>query len=272
MYKVHRLHHLTDKINKFNIVIRGVSYAHIDCRWNFSDNKYPHNAMYFIRSGGAVLNIGGYDYKLKPGYVYLIPANTLFSAKCPDRMSKLYICANVFNEYHLDIFSDLEMPMIMPFSCSDLNKLLYLIHNQTPHNLLRLKSEINLIIADFIEKAITEHDLHFISSVDHKYYSIMKYINDNLSVQLRAGDIAKKFRYTPESLSRDFKNAVGMSIKKYIDQVIIQKAQQLLLSSELTIQQISDTLGFNDRNHFSKYFKQKSKISPSDYRRCNRTE
>lgn len=272
MYKVHRLHHLADKINKFDIIIRGISYAHIDSRWNFSGNKYPHNTMYFIRSGYAVLNCGGCEYELKPDHVYFIPDNTLFSAKCPDRMSKLYICANVFNEYHLDISSDLEKPMIMQFNSYNLIRILNLIHHQTPQNLLRLKSEIDLIIADFIEKAITEYDLHFISNIDHKYYNIMKYINDNLSVQLRAGDIAKKFRYAPESLSRDFKNAVGTSIKKYIDQVIMQKAQLLLLSSDLTIQQISNTLGFNDRNHFSKYFKQKSKISPSDYRRCNRTE
>lgn len=72
MYKIHRLHHLADKINKFDIIIRGISYAHIDSRWNFSGNKYPHTiqcissvpAMPFLTAAAANMSLNRIMYIL----------------------------------------------------------------------------------------------------------------------------------------------------------------------------------------------------------------
>ena len=58
----------------------------------------------------------------------------------------------------------------------------------------------------------------------------------------------------------------GRSPKQVIDDYLVQECEQLLSSTSLTIQQISQQLGFTSQIAFAKFFKAKKKISPTVYR------
>lgn len=79
------------------------------------------------------------------------------------------------------------------------------------------------------------------------------------------GELNRKYEY----LCHIFKKYSGLSIFTYIHQLRIQRAQYLLLNSELSIQQISQSVGFADPYYFSRLFKRFVHCSPSDFRRNN---
>jgi AraC-like DNA-binding protein len=78
---------------------------------------------------------------------------------------------------------------------------------------------------------------------------------------------AKKLNVTPNYLSDIIKYHTGKSALAGIHDYIIEEAKKLLTSTSLSISEISYNLGFEYPNYFSKLFKQKTNLSPSEYRK-----
>lgn len=71
---------------------------------------------------------------------------------------------------------------------------------------------------------------------------------------------------TTKHLSRTVKSVTGFSAVEWIDRYVVLEAKVLLKSSNLSIQQISDSLGFQTQSLFGKYFKKRLGMSPKDFR------
>lgn len=77
---------------------------------------------------------------------------------------------------------------------------------------------------------------------------------------------ANKLNVTPNYLSDVIKHHSGKSALNNIHDYIIEEAKVLLITSSRTVAEISSILGFEYSNYFSRLFKKKTKLSPSDYR------
>ena len=111
------------------------------------------------------------------------------------------------------------------------------------------------------------------SNIDFKYnsYSInvertIDYIQKHLSIQLNIPLLSKRLYISESTLTKQFKNEVGITISKYIDDLVFYKAQCMLVKSNKSISQISDELGFCDQFYFSRRFTMKFRESPQKYR------
>lgn len=78
---------------------------------------------------------------------------------------------------------------------------------------------------------------------------------------------ADRLAITPRYLSQVTNKAVGKTPKQVIDTYIIKQAEQLLSTSRLTIQEISQRLGFSSQAMFSRFFHNQTGISPSVFRK-----
>lgn len=78
---------------------------------------------------------------------------------------------------------------------------------------------------------------------------------------------ADKLNITTRYLSKVTDNIVGKSPKQVISDYLMNEAKMLLDNSRLTIQEISDKLGFSSQTIFSKFFKEQEKLTPTEYRR-----
>ena len=70
----------------------------------------------------------------------------------------------------------------------------------------------------------------------------------------------------PKYLSNVLKQTLNVSPNARIDQALIRQAKSLLSSSSLSIQQISDRLGFQNQSHFGTFFKRHTALSPKEFR------
>ncbi|WP_299363194.1 AraC family transcriptional regulator [Winogradskyella sp.] len=71
---------------------------------------------------------------------------------------------------------------------------------------------------------------------------------------------------SPKYLSDLLKRETGKNAKAHIDDFLLNKTKMQLLSSKASISEIAYSLGFEYSQHFSKLFKAKSGVSPSEYR------
>lgn len=101
--------------------------------------------------------------------------------------------------------------------------------------------------------------------IDRQVEHAIRWISLQYPQQISIQHIASTLGYHRAHLSKAFRAKTGYSPKQYLMKVRLKKAQELLLGN-LTIDQISSSVGFNDALYFSKQFRKEFGMSPTDYR------
>ncbi len=95
---------------------------------------------------------------------------------------------------------------------------------------------------------------------------IKEYIKTNIENLPTVNEIAEHFGYHANHVSRVFKSAYGITLKKYIERQILEYSRNLLHTTLYTVNQISQILSFKSENHFIKFFKYHTEMTPTEYR------
>lgn len=99
-----------------------------------------------------------------------------------------------------------------------------------------------------------------------KINKVVQYIELNLMNELNLRQIAAYVNLAPAYLSRVFNQEIGMSLAQYITEMRMAKASELLMRTSLTVQTISEKIGFKQMSYFSQKFKQHFEMTPLQYR------
>ena len=92
---------------------------------------------------------------------------------------------------------------------------------------------------------------------------LIKRYKEERSVQFYAGQLA----ITPRYLTQTVKEVVGKTAGDLIDEMVITEAMILLNDPVCSIGQVAVLLQFSDQFFFSKFFKNKTGLTPSEYRK-----
>ena len=95
---------------------------------------------------------------------------------------------------------------------------------------------------------------------------VRKIIEDSYSTPISTSTIAKSLFLSTSYICRKFFNSYHTTPLKYLSLLRLEKARQLLESSELSITEIALMVGFTDIHYFSRSFKSHTGLSPSEYR------
>ncbi len=98
----------------------------------------------------------------------------------------------------------------------------------------------------------------------------IKYLEENYSSPLLTNTIlAKQCNISELYFRKLFINMYGTTPRQYIIDIRINKAQQLLSDGILKINTISEKCGFSNPYHFSRLFKEKTGLTPTEYMKRN---
>jgi two-component system, response regulator YesN len=101
---------------------------------------------------------------------------------------------------------------------------------------------------------------------------IRDYIRSHFHEEIKISMFTEKYYLSREYLMRLFKQEYGVGIYEYVLRLRMEKAKELLADPRLKIQNISDMLGYKDKNYFSKAFKTYYGHSPSEFRQANQVQ
>jgi len=107
-----------------------------------------------------------------------------------------------------------------------------------------------------------------LSEAKHKHaiHKAIHHINENYMKKMTLQDLSDHVNFTPQYLSKIFKEETKYSFKKFLNKVRIEKSMILLNDGELTQSEIAYLVGFSDQSHFSRNFKQIVGVSPTEYK------
>jgi len=95
--------------------------------------------------------------------------------------------------------------------------------------------------------------------------SVIEYINDNLSSDLKLNELAAITGMGQSHFGRLFKQSTGVTPHQYVIQCRVERARQLLTQGKLTIGQVASVVGFADQSHLTYHFRQLLGITPKQY-------
>lgn len=88
--------------------------------------------------------------------------------------------------------------------------------------------------------------------------------------RLSREDIASDLHYSADYLNRIFHKSTGMTLSSYCGYTYMKRAANLLLQTDNTIEEISETIGFSNPSQFYRLFKKYYHMSPHEYRKTCR--
>ncbi len=125
---------------------------------------------------------------------------------------------------------------------------------------------VRLLQYEFIgqrnERPVTDMRQHY---QDALLEQMLEYIEKNISEPLTVEEICQKFSLSRSSLQLLFRENLNQTPKKYISDLKLERARQMICESKYTFSEIALMLGFTSIHYFSKAFTQKYHMSPSEY-------
>lgn len=95
---------------------------------------------------------------------------------------------------------------------------------------------------------------------------IKEYMRLNYQRQIDLQILAKQFNYSPAYIIKLFKKYENTTPNRYLIQLRINAACQLLINETIPIAQVGERVGYHDLPYFSKLFKQHKELGPAAYR------
>lgn len=254
-------------LEKLEIEISRSEYARLDKEWNRTNVMDPFSRLYYIKSGTGHLMYHGKNIVLQAGMCYLIPAGTEFSYWCEEGevLEKIYFHISLVSVEHYDLFTQVSGVFSLPLTEVGAKEIFDCYGKNRYWNMMRIKTILYQTVTRFFEECGMKKTV--VRTYSDTVRRAMRYIQSNLSVRLKTDEIARNLFISESTIRKLFKAETGMTIGDYIDELIFLKAKRMLVKKGISLKDISVNLGFCDQFYFSRRFKEKYGITPSQYRR-----
>ncbi len=274
----------------FTFHLRNIALLSFENDADYTDIISPFSRIYLITAGSGYLITGNRKIVLEAGNLYLVPAFISCSYHFGKGLCHYYIHFSIDQPNGLSAFSIYSVNYSA--SSSDLDQSLFsriLEINpdlQLPHhhpkiyqNKLWMNKKVTYssvsqhietigILKQLFSRFLKPDQDHAINSIlKYNIQPILLYIQDNLGQDISVDQLAEIACFSKDHFSRIFKNIIGLAPCEYIIRKRIEKAQFLLLATDLTQEQIIDKTNFKSDSYFCRIFKKYTSFTPARYRK-----
>ncbi|MDO4479228.1 MAG: response regulator [Lachnospiraceae bacterium] len=122
----------------------------------------------------------------------------------------------------------------------------------------------NLKIALF-QRSAAKNDVP--QEEERTIHGLTRYLQEHLAEDVSLSVLADEFHLNPQYISQLFKSEIGVNFLAYLTNIRMERAKSLLLTTSMSIAEVSEQAGYGDYRVFTKVFKKNEGVTPSQYRR-----
>lgn len=260
-------------MNRFeHVIVQNVMSRYNVCAhdWGETDCVYAFNKFYYFIEGEGTLIIEGDVFTPQPEELFLIPANTKHTYfHNPDRPVLKY-----WSHFHLVLDQEQKLlyhpetvkctipkGLIVP----TFEALVQTDPSANPLDALTEKTTLLHILKLFLERVNLATILP--RNTDDISCKIIAYIRSHLQNEITLVELANLIHLHPNYFIKYFKKRFNVTPIEYVNTLRLQMAAKSLTQDpDQSIQRIAEEVGFNDYRYFSRLFKKKYGVSPSQFR------
>ncbi|WP_165026637.1 helix-turn-helix transcriptional regulator [Dysgonomonas sp. ZJ279] len=272
-------------------ILLNVGYSELNANWNWKKIYSPFARIYYVSEGDATIYINEATYDLKPDHLYLIPPFTLHNDECKSYFSLYYVHfyedvinrESMFDKYDFPIeIRATSLDMMLVRRLWDINPDRQLRHYDpqlydnpptfsqyvADNNKMsrRSKFETQGILYQLLSKFYALVKLKA-DSKDIRVNNVLKYIHETTENNITLTQLASIACVTIDHFIRIFKKEMKCTPLKYINMKKIEKAQLLLLTTDMPIREVALELSLDNISYFNRIFKYYTGRTPTEYRK-----
>lgn len=248
--------------------------------WNYKRLQSPFSRIYLIEEGEAWIKHSGQLHKLKAGDLHMVPCHVTADYQCPESHAQYFVGFTMKLETGSDLFAirrcdhtikaadghratferlaGLAEPLTRDFGRFAGVELPIAVE-------VEIRGLVLQLAAAFLQTAHepSESDLER----EGRFAPILQYVDENLERDITLETLAELSGLTPTYFSDLFSKTLGVRPVEFVNRRRIQRAQLLLGSTDMTIQEIADAVGIHSAAYFSRLFHRIAGMPPRRYRK-----
>lgn len=235
--------------------------------------------IHFITSGSGYLKIEDRNYSLKKhmGFILHQGEQVRYGASFD----------NPWTLYWVGIGGN-DLDYLLSETNLLTNNILHFPPNNQSHKTLQLIVDYNMsnssddkkvevrnqellyrLLYDLIDEYANTNFIDYVNQAADVSNNIYQYIQDHYFEDITVSKIANIFSLSHSSLYRLSIDKFGIPPKQLIQNIRMQKAAELLLTTKISISNLARQVGYKDSFTFSKYFKKHFKYSPTKFKKLD---
>ena len=246
---------------------------------------HNHYELFYLNKGSCNFFIKSHFYNLVPGSVLLIPPNTTHSVHYTSKQQSVRTVI-LFREedvifpntqFIYDTLAERKNTYILQIPAMYQVHVEHILQNMeaeqrfndervSPAMLSLCLIQLIIIIKRFSQD-IDASLLDELHTTNRQLSLAATFIKKNFNQKISLNDIAEASGFSPNYLSRKFKEDTGIGVHEYLTFVRLNKAAIELAHTDHTITEVALNNGFSDANYFKDAFHKDFGLSPRDYRK-----
>ena len=243
----------------------------------YSSHLHYQIELAMIFDGHTHITVDSAEYDAFGGDAFVVFPNQIHSFTTVKRES--YILLKINPEY---------VPELLPLLSSSLPKRAVIKGAENDGELTHLIKEISKVyhgneplkdtilrglVLVFLSRLLQKLELSDAPAVDyHAVGIIMDYCNKNYNKPLSLGILSKELHLNKYYISHVISEKLNIGFNDYINSLRVSNACKLLVKTDRTVTEISETVGFNTLRTFNRAFMKQMSCTPSEYRRKKQSE
>jgi AraC-like DNA-binding protein len=243
--------------------------------WRLAEHEHEYFQMIYIVSGSAAISLAGADHRIEAGTLALIKPHRLHALRPASLVKTLDIKFLVKDEW---LLGQLDTSTELIHDCEPgIADLFERIRNDGEHKRPFYRELCSTFLTEllflYLRSCKSKEETSILEPLDHELTGdwiveqAVRYIREHHSVDLALSDISRVVRRSDRHVRQHFRDALGMSPRRYLLEYRIQKAQHLIEYSEYALKEIAGMVGFKTIHHFARAFHEICGETPGGWRR-----
>lgn len=243
--------------------------------WKISPHRHVDLHQFFLfHHGKGEVNIDGHSLELTPPSVISIPARSVHSFRF-SRGTSGYVLTLPVSELTQAFEMSEELSVRLRTwaitkpdeNLPSLFEQIYHIQQNAAFTRTLLLKSISVQIACLVAMSITDKKPKAQKQGTDYFHAFENLLTSHVKERWKVADYAKELSISPTHLSRISREHTGHSASHLIEAAVLREACRELAYTRKRIETIAFELGFQDPAYFSRAFRRKFNLSPTEYRK-----
>ncbi len=246
--------------------------------WSMNSlHSHAHYEIYFLLKGERSFFLSNSLYALESGSLVVIPPYVMHKTEGgPFERFNVNVSSDYLDSFQKKTLDTLAKGIAIKIPDGKLQEIKKLISQMAgTENLLNHQDNVKkalfgyfiYLISNLEEDINVKSSAELLQSAPPIVLKIINYLNDNYDKKISLETLEKTFYLSKTTLCKQFNQAINCTITDFLLNIRLNKAKYYLTETKKNITEITYLCGFCSQNYFGLIFKQKTGLSPLNYRK-----
>ncbi|MCI5774782.1 MAG: AraC family transcriptional regulator [Erysipelotrichaceae bacterium] len=266
-------YNINSSSNKPNVSLLYITHAQYDTDWNSKIHTHHCTEIFYVTKGGGKFTVENEVFDVKEDDLIIVNPLVSHTEHGIKGMTLEYIVVGINGIEFFNVGSSNNGYTISNYKEYKHEVLFYLktllieASNREEQYEIICQNLLEILIINLVRRSKVAIETAKTSYTNKECEFLEKYINDHFKENITLEELSDITFVNKYHLVHSFTKFKGISPIQYVIKKRIEEAIMLLTTTDLSIQEIADVVGFSSCSYFTQAFKKSTNLSPIQYRK-----